>query len=270
MNVNFDIFRGKLFVKFIRRYFKDISSIIALDVGCRYGALLIEMAKNFKKVIGIDIDDDALEIIRKKTEKFENVVIRKENVLRTNFNDNTFDLITLEGVLEWVGLSNPSISPKECQIQALEECKRILKPNGILYCGIENKLYPPHWFKDPHSYLPLTVILPRKLAQFYYECKTKTDFKYYGQKIYSYWGYVKIFSKVFGSCDIKIPLPNYKYLYYISSLNSKDIIKNAKKALSIKNLRKTYKATTLSNLAFSALGLKYFSNDFIILCRKRE
>ncbi|MHA1335587.1 MAG: methyltransferase domain-containing protein [Promethearchaeota archaeon] len=268
MNINYDTFRGKLFVQFIRRYFRDTSSIIALDVGCRYGAFLVEMAKSFKKVIGIDIDEGALEIIKKKIEKFDNVIIKKESILKTDFPDNTFDLITLEGVLEWVGLGDPSISPKECQIQALYECKRILKPNGILYCGIENKLFPAYWFRDPHSHLPLTVILPRRLAQYYYERKTKTGFKYYGQNILSYWGYAKMFSKVFGSCDIKIPLPNYKYLYYISSLNSKELMKKAKKTLSIKNLRKTYKATTLAVLALSLLGLKYFANNFVILCKK--
>ena len=262
----YDSIRGKLFVKFIKKYFKDPSKISALDVGCRYGLLTFEMAKTFKKIIAIDIYDSAIKEIKKKALNFDNIEIFKKSILNTNFKDNSFDLILLEGVLEWVGLSNSNISPKQVQIEVLKECKRLLKYGGILYCGIENKLFPLYWIKDPHSYFPLLVVLPRFLSKRIYARFNNNE--YYGQNILTYWGYSKMFYKVFGNFNIKIPIPNYKYLYYVSSFNSKELYLKAKDALKIKFHRKEFQFTVKILKFLSIFHLTKISNNFIILCKK--
>ena len=266
MSKKFDNTRGILFVNFIKKFFRDSSKISALDIGCRYGLLTFEMAKAFKKVIAIDIYESAIEKIKERAKNFDNIEIYKIDLLNSNFDDSSFDLIILEGVLEWVGLTNPSISPKEVQIQTLKECKRLLKNGGILYCGIENKLFPLYWLRDPHSYLPLTVILPRFLSKRIYA--RFNDNEYYGQNISTYWGYSKMFYKVFRNYNIMIPIPNYKYLYYLSSFNPKELRSKAKKALKIKYPKKSFTFIIKLTIFLSILHLTKITNNFIILCKK--
>ncbi len=265
--INWDTYRGRLFVNYIQPYFKDVSKIKALDVGCRYGAFTFEMAKAFNFVVGIDIDTGAINKIKDKAHNYNNLEITEGNILKTEFKDESFDLVVLEGVLEWVGLSNPKISPTECQLQTLRECRRILKDKGMLFCGIENKLFPLYWLRDPHSHLPLTAILPRFLSKKLYALLRNR--KYYGQQILSYWGYSKMFHKVYGNCSIMIPVPIYKYLYDISSFRAKELREKSKKVLRIKLPRKTYIIFALSLRVLSLLHLTKLACNFIIISKRK-
>ncbi|MBN1376950.1 class I SAM-dependent methyltransferase [Candidatus Woesearchaeota archaeon] len=268
MNQDKDTFRGKLFVKFIKNYFKKpLKELKVLDVGCKYGAFSFELAKNFKEVIGIDVNKEALKETKAKAENIKNLKIKEESILKTSFKSNSFDLITMEGVLEWVGITNPDLKAIECQKKALKECKRILKKDGIVYVGIENRLCPYFWLQDPHGKLPLTVILPRFLSKPLYKMIKKS---YYGQNILGYWGYKKLFNNIFNNPDIMIPLPHYKYLYEVSSFDNNELRKKIKKVSKIKNLRKTYR-WALNGLKISSyLKLtKLFSPNFAIITRKK-
>lgn len=267
MHVDKDTFRGKLFIKFIKKYLKNLSKCKVLDVGCKYGAFTFELAKEFKKVVGIDINVEILDKIKNKLRYFKNVEIKEMNILNTEFQDNSFDLVILEGVLEWVGFSNNEKSPNECQIKALKECKRILKNYGILYVGIENRLFPYFWINDPHTHTPLTVILPHFFSNILYSIVKK---RYYGIQIYNFWKYKKMFMKVFKNCEIMIPIPHYKYLYDVSTFNRHELrnkIDNLSKHT--KNLRRSYQLILKILKLFSLIGLlKLFSPNFIILCKK--
>ena len=70
------------------------------------------------------------------------------------FSDNFFDLVILNGVLEWVALDEDTIleqhwdgkragktsyrkTPEEMQIEVLKELRRVLKPDGFLYIAIK-------------------------------------------------------------------------------------------------------------------------------------
>ena len=268
MDVDKDTFRGRLFYKFIRKYIKNPSESIVLDVGCSYGALTFELAKTFKKVIGIDVNEEALAINKENLKNIKNVVIQKMNILETDFNNNFFDLIIFEGVFEWVGLSNQKKSPKECQKQALREAKRILKKDGIIYIGIENRFFPYFWLVDPHAQTSLTVILPRFLSKFIYQ---RIKNKYYGLRIYSYWGYAKLLREQFISYQIMVPIPNYKYLYEISRFDRREIKNKVRKVKKIPNLRKTYKYKLLGIKIISSLFLtKLLVPSFVILSKKKN
>ncbi len=261
-----DEFRGHLFLKFIRKYFSEISELTALDVGCRYGAFSFNLAKDLKSVIGIDVDIKIVKETKRKAEKFENLEIKEGSILKTEFDDNQFDLIILEGVLEWVGCSNPYDSQINCQIQAIRECFRILKPTGILYIGIENKIYPYHWFIDPHGYTPFTAILPKFISMPLYQ-RLKNE--YYGQNVKSYWGYQKILRKIFNNCQILVPLPTYKYLFNVSSFNGKELRFKIKEVLKIKSIKKSHKMMMKLLQITSHFRLsRMFTKDFVIICKK--
>ncbi|MEM2073782.1 MAG: class I SAM-dependent methyltransferase, partial [Nitrososphaeria archaeon] len=112
-----------------------------LDFGCGWGTLLIPLAKIFDKVIGIDICRERLEFasIRAKEEGIQNIIfVQSGTNLSLPFENNAFDLVILNGVLEWIPESF-SENPREVQKIFLKEIRRILSPNGELYIGIENR-----------------------------------------------------------------------------------------------------------------------------------
>lgn len=266
---SWDTKRGELFINFIKPYFKDIKKIDVLDVGCRRGAFTFPLAKHCKKVTGIDIAGTIMEDTKKRAKGIKNITIKTQSILKTEFKDNSFDLITMEGVLEWVGIANRNKTPIGCQIQALKECKRLLKPNGVLYVGIENMLFPYFWLRDPHGKLPLTVLLHRHIANPFFRL-VKGKGSYYGINILTYWGYKKVFNKVFNNSNILLPIPHYKYLYDVSTFDRKEVSKKLKKSSKIKKLAKIYKLSALSLKFASFLGMaKLFAPNFIIISRKK-
>lgn len=209
-----DTNRGELFVKFINPHI-DLSKSRVLDVGCKKGAFSLALAKHAKHVTGIDVNNESLAYLKKKAEKISNLTVEFGDILKTKYPSASFDLIIMEGVLEWVGYSYQIKSPIHAQKTALEECKRLLKPNGLLFIGIENRMFPPFWLTDPHTRTPLTAILPW--------CLAKRIHKGYNLNILGYNGYKRLLSKDFHNIDISIPIPHYKYIYVASKDLRKDI-----------------------------------------------
>ena len=96
-----------------------------LDVGCGIGFPALELAQRLGescKVYGIDPWDSALDRIRQKIKNYniKNVKLIKGDASATDFKDNYFDLI----------VSNLGINNFEKPKEVLQECYRILKPNG--------------------------------------------------------------------------------------------------------------------------------------------
>lgn len=264
---NKDYHRGELFISFIQSKFKDLGKIDVLDIGCKYGIMSVPLSKKCKSVIGIDLDKKALEYTKEKAEGVDNLQIKELNFLKNKFKDNSFDLIIMEGVFEWIAKGSKNKSPIEWQKYALKECKRLLKPNGVIYVGIENKYCPNFWIKDPHGSLPLTVLLPNFLSAIAYKLIRNRSYRV---NILGYSGYKKLFKDVFGNVDIKIPLPHYKHLYETSSFNKKELLSKIKKVSRIKNHPKTYRQILQGLKLVAKIGLtKVFAPNFIITSRKK-
>lgn len=93
-----------------------------LDFGCGAGFFTVEMAKQAKKAIGIDINNYVEKIV------IPPILNGKLEFIKTNgeklpFEDNTFDKVLASEVLPM--LSDPMLF--------LREIKRVLKPNGHLF-----------------------------------------------------------------------------------------------------------------------------------------
>ncbi|MBR0471495.1 MAG: class I SAM-dependent methyltransferase [Methanosphaera sp.] len=101
-----------------------------LDIGCGGGINIKRMAKNAKKVYGIDYSIESVKLSKEvnKTLITEGKVeIMEGNVKKLPFEDDTFDIITaFETVYFW-----PDIE------QSFAEVKRILKPGGTFLIGME-------------------------------------------------------------------------------------------------------------------------------------
>lgn len=99
-----------------------------LEVACNMGTTAIQIAQQFGcKVIGIDLDEDALEKARhniKENELEELVEVQRANATALPFADNSFDVVINEAML--------TMLPNEAKEKAIREYFRVLKPNGFL------------------------------------------------------------------------------------------------------------------------------------------
>ena len=123
-----------------------------LDIGCSTGILTRHYAEFFGNVVGIDIDDGAVEWARLNRAK-ENVSYRVADSMELPFLTGEFDLVTCTHIYEHV---------PDAQ-RMLDEIHRVLRPGGICYFAAENRLRV--W--DGHYNLPLVTLLPKPVADFY-------------------------------------------------------------------------------------------------------
>ena len=180
-----------------------------LDIGSGWGGNSFALSKFYKEVWSLEAVKQRIEFqkIRSMQDGVKNIKFLRSDWMRLPFPDQSFDLVVANGVLEWVGLSDYSKHPRVLQLDFLKEVKRVLKPNGCLYIGIENR-YGLQFFLGgrDHSGMPFTSLLPRKIADLVVRKFRKTDDKYINDKrikeewkdyrtyTYSIQGYKKILS----------------------------------------------------------------------------
>jgi SAM-dependent methyltransferase len=130
----------------LRREKKELASLSLLDVGCSQGGILEYISPQFKRAVGIDLD---LPIAGKKT-RFQFV---QGDGCFLPIASGSFDVVLLNHILEHV--SNKR--------RLLEETLRVLKPEGVCYLAVPNRL---GWM-EPHYRLPFLSWLPVCLADRY-------------------------------------------------------------------------------------------------------
>jgi 2-polyprenyl-3-methyl-5-hydroxy-6-metoxy-1,4-benzoquinol methylase len=110
-----------------------------LDVGSGWGQLAIPLARQ-AQVHALDQTISRVRILRE--------IARQESVhlqycvgdfLTFPFRPGSFDLIVMNGSLEYMGLGHETPA-WDCQLTAMRRAKELLKPMGQLYIGIENAL----------------------------------------------------------------------------------------------------------------------------------
>lgn len=186
----------------------------ALDFGCGLGFSTISLAGVFQEVYACDLTFENLEIIKKRAEYHSIKNIKYCCGINTDsfpFDDDFFDIIYLNGVFEHVGDNLCSIdhqewsklrkgiyhiktlfgdtNPKTIQKHFLKELFRILKYDGSIFIGIENRLSYKYFLGYPEEHIKLRFIalLPRIIANVYslflkripYRVATHTYFSYH-------------------------------------------------------------------------------------------
>jgi len=189
-----------------------------LDVGCGWGSNTIALARYYD-VVGADSTLETLQFLKIRAEqeglgKLPLVRVDPLDYGALPFADSFFDLVVLNGVLEWVGTSRTDMSPDECQRIALKEIARILKPGGGIYIGIENRFaYTTFLGAREHDNIPFADLIPRKLADGLSKLSGKKGFKTY---TYGYQGYKKLLSESgFRQAEFYLPLPSYREPIFI-------------------------------------------------------
>lgn len=129
-----DHFREQ-FNKYTRKAFQMLPKLEKpriLDIGCGSGAPTIELAKlSDGEIIGIDINQSLLDKLNSKIEEegfSGRVKTMKCSLFEMDFPDESFDIIWAEGSIWIIGFE-----------KALEEWRRLLKPNGFLVVHDEIK-----------------------------------------------------------------------------------------------------------------------------------
>lgn len=192
-----------------------------LDLGCGWGGLSFWMAHQFESVYGLDIELDGLHFIdiRASQEGVQNIAPVQGNVFSLPFPDKFFDVILLNGVLEWIGTFSEDDPPLIMQERALKEISRVLEPNGSLYVGIENRFGIQYFlgYKEEHTGLRFISLLPRKCAQIYHK---KTKGKNYRALTHSRSALKEILIRSgFNYFEFFTVFPSYRNIRYAASLN---------------------------------------------------
>jgi ubiquinone/menaquinone biosynthesis C-methylase UbiE len=254
------------------RFFMPVSpNAVALDLGCMWGAWTFSLAQHCKQVIGIDQTFETLRMgeLRKVSSRVTNVSFVQSDAVQLPFADCIFDIVIINGVLEWIGsdkefvtekdfgkrgskhlTSTYSQSPRAIQVKALEEALRVLKPGGTVYIGIENRISWQNFFgSDPHSGLRFTSLMPRWLANLYMRLRLGKDYRTYTyssvglRKLLAEAGFkeTQFFTSIpeYSFPDIIFPLEERFLRFYVHSrpLNSTSSLKIKAKILAFLGVR---------------------------------
>jgi ubiquinone/menaquinone biosynthesis C-methylase UbiE len=148
--------------------FKDLLGTedqLVLDVGTGPGFVAFLLAELEKKVIGIDLSEDMIQIANRNASDLGfNVDFRVGDAENLPFEDESFDAVVNRYVL-WT-LPNPE--------RAMHEWRRVLKPGGILIIidgnwshNYKNSIYKKLW---RYFAAPIVVVTEKRIP-----CKTKLD-----------------------------------------------------------------------------------------------
>jgi len=192
------------------RFNLDINkSSKVLDIGAGMGRSAIPIARIAGEVVAFDMSTHRMRFLkrRKEQEGLNNMTIFVGDIFDLPLPDESFDVVAMNGILEWVGKTDRYKNPKTAQIEALKICRRLLKKNGQLYVGIENRFALAYLRGVDHSGLRFTSYMPKFLANIYMKLRRREKYDTY---IYTKRGLEKLFIKA-GFTDIKtyLPYPGY-------------------------------------------------------------
>ena len=242
-----------------------------LDIGAGLGAVTFSLANAGYDVVAVDsvIERATFLKIRRDQDEINNVQTACASALTLPFAENSFDVVILNGVLEWLGLSDTFLSPDKVHKMVLHNIYNLLKSGGILYLAIENRIAGIYLLglKDPHSGLRFTTLMPRRIADLYARLKHRGGYKTY---IYSKFGYEKMLKEAgFKAMEFFLPLPSYRNFKVIVPMGNRKVTKycathiwNMKRLRLLRSISPFFKIFPLSVL------LDYFAPDYSIVARK--
>jgi SAM-dependent methyltransferase len=192
---------------------------VALDIGSGYGAITQSLAHASASVYSVEAIPERIEFtsIRLAQEAIDNVQLIQGSALALPLMDEGFDLIVVNGVLEWIGAWQTDGDPRTAQLEFLRSLHRILKPDGVLVVGIENRFsYEAMCGGLDHSGVRYTSLMPRRLASMYMRQRPGAHYRTssdrpreYRTYTYSARGYKSLLGAVGFVSEFYWPYPGY-------------------------------------------------------------
>lgn len=133
-----------------------------LELGCGYGYTAFLFSKKAKSVIGVDIDNEAIEKARSNYRNISNLNFIREDAL--NFlqkNSTKFDVIALFEFIEHINATK--------QKELIKKIHDALKPEGQLFLSTPNGKLVPFYRKNPFHKHELSVKELLELVNEYFE-----------------------------------------------------------------------------------------------------
>lgn len=137
----------------------DLSGLRVVDVGCSGGIVADQLSTMGAEVIGIDIDVPGLTKAHERFAASASFVCADSQHMPLD--DGVADVILCNHVYEHV------VDPD----QLFSEMRRVVRPDGLLYLGLGNRL----GVMEPHYRLPFLSWLPRSLAHRYVRATGRAD-----------------------------------------------------------------------------------------------
>jgi len=227
-------------------YFSKINSDSQiLDLGSGWGSLSHLLAEHSKHVTSVEnvIERAEFQVHRFNQEKLTNISVIHADVHNLPLQEEQFDLIIMNGLLEWVPILKPENNPRQAQIDVLKKLGSLLKPKGQIYVGIENRFGYQFFLGAPdHTGRAYTSLMPRWLASLYMTARSQLlkdtpyrlvyNLSQYRTYTYSDKGYRRLFKEAgFKDIDIYVEMPSYNkpqimfrsddydsFLYYVNQI----------------------------------------------------
>lgn len=195
-----------------------------LDAGAGWGNISAQIAKGFPstKVYAFDKSVETLLFADqiKKQEHLDNMHIVQGDLIDPPFEKSFFDVVIMMGLLEWLGVSVKTTSPRVAQVLALKRVRDILRPGGRLVIGAENRIGYKYFLgaPDAHNGQRFTNLMPRQLANSYMKLRNNGSYRTY---TYSLPGYRQLLREGgFKDATFYAAFPDYRYPTLICDVNS--------------------------------------------------
>jgi ubiquinone/menaquinone biosynthesis C-methylase UbiE len=243
-----------------------------LDAGCGWGTLTFQLAGNCESIYAMDSSRYAVKFVqvRSRQDGYKNVFPLRGNVLQLPFPDNFFDLVVLNGVLEWIGCADEKKHPVAVQKSFLKEISRVLNADGQLYVGIENRYSATYFLgqKEGHVNLRFISLLPRAVADAYHRWKKKTPFRVYTHSLNKY---LSIFKECgFDDVSVYAPIPQYQKFSHLIPLDNINAITYYIQHMFSHTKPAAMKIRSIVNMLGLFKIIKYFVPCFSFIARKHR
>ena len=183
---------------------------LALDIGAGSGVISSTIAQDFSSVVAFEYLPELVTFMKKRFSEdgLKGIHLVRGDAVTLPFHEECFDLVIVNGVLEWVPDFVPKVNPCKAQIEFLTNVRALLRRKGMVGIAIENRLYYRHFQgMSPHGESSYTVILPRILTNLIRRLRKESQYRNY---IYSYWGYRHLLKKAgYRNVQIYLVLPSY-------------------------------------------------------------
>lgn len=154
---------------------KDLANLTCLDIGCSGGIISSFLGNYFHRVIGVDLDQNAIDFAKRNYE-LKNVEFKVGDAMNLDFPNKHFDVVLCNHVYEHVpdaGL-------------LFDEISRVLKDDGFCYFAAVNKLM----LLETHYRVPFLSWFPQRAADLYLKALGKGI--HYYENTCTVWGLKKL------------------------------------------------------------------------------
>jgi SAM-dependent methyltransferase/uncharacterized protein YbaR (Trm112 family)/thiamine kinase-like enzyme len=255
-----------------------------LDAGSMWGGFTIPVAQYCGAIFAVDKTIETLTFLKIRAEQMGlgNIHVVASPLRNLPFSNDYFDMVILNGVLEWVAFNQEVVlekhwgkkrtdsatyskNPRQVQIEVLRELRRVIKPGGHLYLAIENRIGYQYLagYPDDHMNIRFVPFLPRFIANTITKWKLNCEYRTY---IYSLPGYRSLLrDSGFQDMEFYGAFPHYIAPSDIIPLT---LIKYWKKPILPVNSQLTRYYKKIAAKMFPKGLLKYVSPSFIIIAKK--